>query len=215
MHKYRRAWFVWWSVLALVGTAVALVLWPGPAMAATWILGAAVGAFFKIGVSSAAEEVIPFAALDFRDLVRTAAFGALVVSGAAGWGKVSAGGTAALVILAVLTCPPMVRQALRLVGRQPDPLAHLDADTDLASSLEAACRDFSTVELCEAWQQTFVADRTLSPPQVIRLLVVRQAFLDELARRNPAGLDAWMASLTPVHTAPTAFFATGPDPQAA
>ena len=215
MQKYRRAWFVWWGLFASMGTVVALVLWPGPAMVMAWILGATVGAFFKIGVSSAAEEVTPFTALDFRCLVRTAGFGALLVGGAAGWSEVSAGGTAALVILAMLTCPPLVRQAVRLVGHQPDPVSHLDAVTDLAGSLEDACRDFSTVELCEAWQQTFVAGGTVSPPQAMRLLVVRQAFLDELARRNPAGLEAWMASLTPVHAAPTAFFAAGPDTQAA
>ena len=85
-----------------------------------------------------------------------------------------------------------------------------------AGSLEDACRGFSTLELCLAWQQTFtVVGRTRGPAEVMRLLVVRQAFLDELARRDPAGLDAWMASQRPVHDAPTAFFAAGPDAQAA
>lgn len=222
MQQYRRAWLVWWGLFALVGTVVAVVLWSGPAVGLAWIFGATVGAFFAIGVGSTTEEVTPFADLDLRSVWRFAGAGALVASGVAGWADVSSGGAAALVGLAVLTCPPLVRLGLRLGGRapgvQPAPrsAAHLDRAVQRLGSLKDACQGMTTLELCYAWQQTFVgSSEHVSPAQEMQLLAVRQTFLDELTRRNPAGLEAWMASLTPVHVAPTAFFATGPDTQAA
>ena len=221
MQGYRRAWLVWWGFFALSGTAAALVMWPGPAVALVWIFGATVGAFFGVGATSAAAQENPFADLDVRAVRRGALAGGFVAGGVAGWGQVSVGGTVALVVLATVTSVPAVRLLSGLVGagpRQAPSSGRESLDTTIAraGSLEEACRSFTTLELCLAWQQTFTI--TTGPPgptQAMRLLIVRQAFLDELARRNPAGLDAWLSSPSPVHAAPTAYFAAGPDAQAA
>jgi hypothetical protein len=222
MQEYRRAWLVWWGLFALSGTAAALVVWPGPAVALVWILGGTVGAFFGIGVSNAAVAENPFADIDIRAVRRGAGIGGFVASGAAGWGQISIGGTVALVVIAAVTSPPVVRMSARLVGtgpRQvpaPQDRESIDAVIARAGSVEEACRSFTTLELCLAWQHSFtITGATPEPDRAMRLLVVRQAFLDELARRDPVGLEAWMSSPTPVHVAPTAYFAAGPDTQAA
>ena len=221
MQEYGRAWFVWWSFFALSGTVAALILCPGPAVALAWIFGGTVGAFFGVGLISASVDENPFADLDVRAVRRGAFVGGFVASGVTGWGQVSIGGAVALVVLAGLTSVPAVRVLSGLVGAgplQPQPSGResLDAAIARAGSLEEACRSFTTLELCLAWQQTFtITTDAPGPTHAMRLLIVRQAFLDELARRDPAGLDAWLASLSPVHDAPTAFFTSGPETQAA
>ena len=53
------------------------------------------------------------------------------------------------------------------------------------SGLVASCRRFSTVELCLAWQQTFLMDdRTRDPRERLRNARIREAFLDKFERRD-------------------------------
>lgn len=50
-------------------------------------------------------------------------------------------------------------------------------------------------ELCDEWRSSYLAlQRRLSDRQVIALVQERQRYLDELERRHPRGLEAWLAS---------------------
>ncbi|HEY3003584.1 MAG TPA: hypothetical protein VGJ44_14655, partial [Kribbellaceae bacterium] len=49
-------------------------------------------------------------------------------------------------------------------------------------------------ELCAAWTQSCRDLREAGPAGALRYVVARQQYLDELERRDPAGLRAWLES---------------------
>jgi hypothetical protein len=53
----------------------------------------------------------------------------------------------------------------------------------------------TTAELCEAWRDSFrLVSAARSSQQLQHAVVLRQALLDEMARRDSAGLSAWLES---------------------
>jgi hypothetical protein len=53
----------------------------------------------------------------------------------------------------------------------------------------------SNADLCRAWQESFDALRKSESPAVrLRIVEARQRYLDELERRDPDGLHAWLES---------------------
>ncbi|GAA2806465.1 hypothetical protein [Kribbella solani] len=53
----------------------------------------------------------------------------------------------------------------------------------------------STAELCRQWRDSYEALRhAKTDNQRLRIVMERQRCLDELGRRDPAGLDAWLSS---------------------
>jgi hypothetical protein len=62
------------------------------------------------------------------------------------------------------------------------------------SDWESAIRALSDEELCWSWRASYTA--LLAAPEVARLELVtlRQAYLEDLERRNPRGMRAWLDS---------------------
>jgi len=76
-----------------------------------------------------------------------------------------------------------------------------------ADALADACRDFSTLELCLVWRQSFALSRRAQKAEdKLRLIRLRQAFLDEFQRRDPEALQAWLSSPVSPELAPIAYF---------
>jgi hypothetical protein len=66
---------------------------------------------------------------------------------------------------------------------------------DLVEGYRLAAQQLSDTELCLAWRRSFV--KLQSAPtrsEVLRVVAQRQAYLDELDRRRPSALQAWLAS---------------------
>lgn len=64
--------------------------------------------------------------------------------------------------------------------------------------------------LCSAWRTSYVAlQQPLTLPCRVRVVDRRQEFLDELERRNPRGLEAWLASGARAAGDPTRFITSG------
>ena len=83
----------------------------------------------------------------------------------------------------------------------------LDQLVTHVDSLSAACRRFSTLELCLAWQQSFVLTRQATDPRRrLHLTRLREAFLDELERRDQDALHAWLHSDAMPAASPLRFF---------
>jgi hypothetical protein len=62
-----------------------------------------------------------------------------------------------------------------------------------APEVEAA--ELSDDALCLVWRASFSAlERAQSPAERARIVDARRAYLDELERRNPPGVAAWLAS---------------------
>ena len=71
-------------------------------------------------------------------------------------------------------------------------------------------QELSTLELCRQWQDSYQALRE-APTVALRLQIIeaRAHCLDELERRNPDGLQAWLASAASAAGDPSRFL-TGP-----
>jgi hypothetical protein len=215
MRGYRRPWQTWWLFFALAGTAVAVLLWPGPVVLLTWLFGGTLGLATVTAVGAGDEATPSFDDLTARQVLTGALVGAVVASGAAGWVGVSGAGGVALVACAALTSPPCVSRLWALLGPGSDPTPStappLQVSGSGGSTLARAARLMSTAQLCAVWRQTFTdVEQPDDPEQQLCALRLREVVLDELTRRDPEGLDAWMSSTLPVEAAPTLFLRADP-----
>lgn len=107
-----------------------------------------------------------------------------------------------LVLLTGLSCPPVVRMVRRrLALSRPTPATRVQAHLPAAAapsppvSTDGVVRRLSDGELCVLWRRTFWQLSSLRTPEaVLAIVLLRQALLDELARRNPAAVHAWIES---------------------
>ncbi|MEV0291454.1 hypothetical protein AB0H36_45640 [Kribbella sp. NPDC050820] len=77
----------------------------------------------------------------------------------------------------------------------PEPSAPTEPDPEQVAAARPAPADLSDEELSLAWRASFPAlQRATSPAQRLRIVAERQEYLDELERRSPRGLAAWLAS---------------------
>jgi hypothetical protein len=104
---------------------------------------------------------------------------------------------AVLVVVAVATCP-LVRARLgwtrdRPASPAPDVASEAhDEESPLPGHTPASLDD---VALCQAWRRSFLLlQRTSRIDGLLAVASLRQEYLDELARRHPAGIDRWLAS---------------------
>jgi hypothetical protein len=115
-----------------------------------------------------------------------------------------------LVVAAALASPWVLGRCARL-GRKlaaapapPTPLEAAEptpAAADPASpalSGETGCEDPHLLDdraLCLAWRRSFIAlEQCRSVAMRVRVVQLRELYLEELERRNPAGLSAWLES---------------------
>jgi hypothetical protein len=72
-----------------------------------------------------------------------------------------------------------------------------------------------TRELVRDWRRSYVAlEQAVDPATKMALVQARQAFLDELERRNPHGLHEWLESGARAAGDPTKYMAPGGDDEA-
>jgi hypothetical protein len=120
-----------------------------------------------------------------------------------------------LVLLAGLSCPPVVRLARRRRARsRPTPAARRQARLEPLGrfspvTTDGVVRRLSDPELCRLWRRTFWQLTSLPRPEaVLATVLLRQALLDELARRNPDAVHAWLESGGRASGGPEKFWAT-------
>ena len=206
----RRAW--WYAavnLLTAVGLVTALAQWGWPAPTAT-VLSVAV-----LTVSIAAV-VLPGNGL--RPLLRTAWMGLLlgaVLTAVTGLATMFGPLVLVLVVLLALTTPGLTastRTLWRRVrhGAQPKPTPVEAPSTDLGPPPPpprvAPVRAVTTwspedvtslddASLCMAWRRSFlVLESAASVRQRVAVVEHRQRCLDELQRRSPGGVAAWLSS---------------------
>jgi hypothetical protein len=105
----------------------------------------------------------------------------------------------------LVTSPHSLALCRRLLRAAPTPSAEqLDA---LVHALACASPEYvpfqpltqlrrlTDEQLCQGWRASYLALRTQPPgAEMIETVEERQRYLDELERRNPGGLTAWLAS---------------------
>ncbi|HET9830040.1 MAG TPA: hypothetical protein VFQ11_16230 [Nocardioidaceae bacterium] len=75
-------------------------------------------------------------------------------------------------------------------------------------------QQLSDQELCRAWRHSFVTLQDCrSAPERARVVAQRQVYLDEMERRSPSGLRAWLESGARAAGGPERFLGKGQDDQ--
>lgn len=198
MSKYRSSWLLAWSTTSLLGVCLALVLWS---------VGAVVMLF---AVAATTAALVAACTHDPVDLPEPEAIGTrlrrvAVRAGALGVGAVAVVALAAvapplllvLLLLAGATsphCVGLVRTQLDDRKRRLSTLRPDQARVWSATAVSTA-QGLTDHDLCHAWCTSFdVLQSTSDVEARARIVWLRQAYLDELERRDPRGLHAWLTS---------------------
>jgi hypothetical protein len=221
--RYRDAWVSVTAVVATVGAVVALLTWTMAGVLSAFAAASVMGG----GMTAALQPTNtprPFR----RVLVGAVSSGGGVV--AAGGLMVLLGPAFAPVLIVVgLSSPPVVTRARRWLGLHTNgawnrsaaapadrPADGAPPDTDAAVTESGPCAVQHPVvpapetlddgALCWAWRRSYVTlQRASTPAAQLRAVQARQAYLDELERRNADGLSAWLASGARAAGDPTRF----------
>lgn len=191
MAIYRATWRVTGFGLLGVGLVLALLAWPLGAAAAVFAIGFVMGASVVLLMRELQVEATQAA--------RTAPAGF-----ATGLILVASGGLSTMLDMMILpvlvvvglSSPRLVTYLWRRLSTKAlhgSRRTHGNPATSVGSTTHAA--SLTDAALCAAWNAT-CRELRRSPSASVDLGIVqaRQAYLDEMERRNPHGLLAWMAS---------------------
>jgi hypothetical protein len=184
MAAYRVIWKAFCGVLITAGVVISMAVLP----LMVWLLAtilAIVLALTAVAGRSAADKQAGTSPVG--TLLRTLSI-CLAVVAALGLGAVLRGGVVLLLLLVGASSPRALGWWSRPLRRQLTPAAPL-----MPAPPPPGTR--STSELCREWHETYLLLRQATKPTAqLRIVMARQRCLDELERRDPDGLHAWLAS---------------------
>lgn len=198
-------WLRGWSVVSAVGVGVSFLIWEPAVIALLWLCAMFCTALLLVllttspGASRLAADTT-WAWIATRAGLAGAAFVAVSAVGV-----ISVVLALTLVLAAVLTAPPVASRVGRLVRHEkaedlsalgPRVVVPREPECRLPVVLPVvAVRQLSTQELCREWRRSFTAlQLATGPEQQLHVVGVRQLYLDEMERRCPSALQAWLAS---------------------
>ena len=198
MHTYRLVWRIAVGVTGAAGLLLAVVLVPLSTMISVFVTAALVSALATATAFALRERRARGVLRQYgRNLLLGGAAGVV----AAGLGEIVGGLAFVVVLLVVATSPPLMSwYAARLGHHRPaaPPPAYPDVRVMRAETL-------TVEELCTAWTRSCTELRGASPAQALRFVEARQYYLDELERRDPDGLRAWLATAASASGDPSRF----------
>ena len=201
MARYGSAWLLGWGTASLLGVCLALLLWPAGAVVLLFVFAAATAALVSACGYHAVEAVDSAGPGALGRWLRLTA----VRAGAVGAGAVAAAAVASvsplilvfLLLLTGVTSPCFVGLVRAHVTNREQSRSGLGPDQAQVWSAVAAsaARALTDHDLCRAWCTSFDVLQSVSDVEArARVVALRQAYLDELERRDPPGLSAWLAS---------------------
>ena len=192
MVRYRIVWGCLCGLVVVLGIVAALLVLPAAALVPLFMVPGLLGLMLALLVRA---DTGRFVGRVRRALAVAAVAGAACVGGA---GLLAVLGPSALLIgvIAAAGSPPVVRRFTSKgdKGEKHDEL-----------------RELSTLMLCRQWQSSY--EELRAEPAVSRRLEIvreRERCLDELERRDPAGLQAWLASSASAASDPARFLTEPP-----
>ncbi|MDX6291466.1 MAG: hypothetical protein QOH50_541 [Kribbellaceae bacterium] len=215
MKAYRICWLTLCIALGAVGTVVALS-WSISVALVFFTCAAACGAV--LGTAALGPEDAQPESIVWRQVFVGAAVGGLVTVAVIGMGVLLGAGSALmLLLLGVGSSPTVIRFCRRGLGQSasdspsapPSERSDQMAESAVAESsddAETQPQSLTDAQLCTAWRISFSAlEKARTEQQRLRIVEERQDCLDELERRNPHGLAAWLASGARAAGDPTRF----------
>ena len=206
---YAEAWRRCWCVLTAVGVGVAVLEWSPPMTLAAVTLASFCAVIGHLLVWMSRERPDPGTSPAWRRIgPRSLWIGATVVALlAVTEGSASLGMLVGLVLL--LTSPLVVRRIGRRTAPPNRPTGQRTGTDPVIASCETTSSGDAPVPagqdrripeltdsaLCQLWRHTFwELQSEVEPAAVLVLVATRQACVDELERRNPAAVKAWLES---------------------
>ena len=198
MSKYRSSWLLAWSTTSLLGVCLALLLWPVGAVVLMFAVAATTAALISAYTDGTVDVPVP-------EALRTRLRRVAIRAGALGVGAVAVMALAAvaphvllvLLLLAGATSPHCVGLVRGHLDDRRHRSSRLRPDQARAWSATAVstAQGLTDHDLCHAWCSSFdVLQSTSNVEARARIVCLRQAYLDELERRDPHGLHAWLTS---------------------
>jgi DNA-binding transcriptional regulator YdaS (Cro superfamily) len=179
---YRLVWRSFCAVFGLLGLVSAFILLPGKALISLAIAGGTISLATVVTWRSRDDgsgDRWPAG----RSVLAVAVAGAALPA-AAGFGYLIGGGVVFVLLLLGLSSPLVIIWCGSKVGWAPES----------ASSAERVLPTVSTAEICRQWEDSYAALNAVGSAARLRIVMARQRCLDELERRDPAGLNAWLSS---------------------
>jgi hypothetical protein len=187
---YKRAWSVFWSSVAAVGFAVALL--------ELSVIGVLLTLGLLLLLCGLVRHLFPDASLGWPSL--TVAFGILTV-GSFCWVSPSLG--LLVVLTAGLSSPGVVGRALGSArtptdGREPESTPEprqepVDGGSLTMQEAMGPLKGLDDRQLCRLWRESFwVLRQPASPATLLCLVALREACLEELEHRDAPALQAWL-----------------------
>lgn len=216
MKAYQSTWLSTCWAVAVLGVCFGLLFWSPWSLLGIFTVSAAASGVVSFAVNTRAATL----RLTSCELTRVVSTHAC----AAGFG------VAALVVygmyldtllwptllLTLVSSPWVVRFLLRRCSVVPQPKVWgwgAQGDHGGQSSLAALelwVRTLGVSELCSAWSSSYISlQAAISPTVRGNIVALRQAYLDEIERRNPCGFRAWLDSGARVASNPRRFLSPG------
>ena len=210
MNRYGRAWLLTCRTLVAIGAGLAIFAYPFSTTLPLWCFATAVGAVVTYMVHGRNDKSVQTR----RELLRGGAFNALaagcVVLAIAGLAAAIQSWVLLLTILLVFGSPWALKLFLLHAAPSAHALSGMPEEPVEASVFVPSVRDLADPALCRAWRESYQWLEGASSPALLAYVVtLRQAYLDELGHRDPAGLQAWLASAPRSRSGPDRFFHPG------
>jgi hypothetical protein len=208
MRAYRIAWLGFCGIVGMAG-ALAAIMWSVATIAFLFGVAAFTGGFVAM-VALTPKDDSPLGRDRWKTVVKSTVLAGAGTVAFGGLGTLLGASMAALVLILTVGGSPYV--ARRCVGRlrdhdqlsraastgESEPVSDHDATMREAESTvqpEIEAAELSDDALCLAWRASFSAlQRAHTPTERLRIVDERLAYLEELERRNPPGVAAWLAS---------------------
>lgn len=204
---------LWWgaALIALVaGSLLAVVAVPFSALVAL-----AIAATTAIGLTARIADEQRNARRPVVHYLKVAAPGLIAGPAVGGLLGVFGGGGLLLIALLTATSPWAVGIALRQYRKrhpepEPAPLPEQIDDRPVEARCPAEPAELPDEQLFNAWQLSYVLlQHARTTRDRIALVTIRQRYLDELERRNPAGFRLWMANGARAASNPRRYLSAG------
>ncbi|WP_328992784.1 hypothetical protein OG394_00880 [Kribbella sp. NBC_01245] len=194
MAIYGLVWHAICGVLGALGIVLAFVIVPVDVMVTLMVAGVFAGIMAALFYWSETPDERSAHKRRWSILIPVVTTASL---GIAGIGAVlGAGGTIGLMLIAAISSPPAARWYCSRLQHTPE--------------ADAESLPISTAELCQQWQDSYETLRGATTPAArLRIVEARQRCLDELERRDPEGLNAWLASTASAAGDPSRFLTGG------
>ncbi|WP_460663607.1 hypothetical protein [Kribbella swartbergensis] len=182
-------------MLITVGVVIGLVVLPIEVWVLVMLFAVVVGLTAVVGRATTSDA----AASALARTLRRALVVCLAVVAVLGIGAVLGGGVVPLLLLVGASSPRAVEWWSRPLRRQrtrAEPVVPTPPSPGLVS----------TSRLCREWHESYVAlSQATTPTARLRIVMARQRCLDELERRDPEGIRAWLASAASAGGDPSRF----------